>query len=76
MTVVNITDFRNNLKKYSDLAQNEELKVVSHNKTLFYVKSPKSRRQEALENLCGCIDSQENYKEILKNRIKDYENNH
>ena len=73
MTLVNVTEFRNNLKKYADLAQKEDLKIVNHDKTLFYAKGPKSRKQEALENLCGCLDSQEDYKETLKNRIKDYE---
>ena len=52
MTLVNVTEFRNNLKKYADLAQKEDLKIVNHDKTLFYVKRPKSRKQEALENLC------------------------
>lgn len=77
MTIVNVTEFRNNLKKYSELAQEDDLKIVNHDKTLFYVKGVKSRREEAIEFLSGCCaENETDYKEVLKNRVKDYESNY
>ena len=71
MTQVNITDFRNNLKKYSILAQKEDLEIVNRGEVVFIVKGPKSNKMDAFNALMGSAPSDIPYEEILKERIKE-----
>lgn len=56
MRQINITDFRQNLKEYSDLAQKESFEVVNRGRVLFVVQPPRERKREALERLVGVLE--------------------
>jgi len=71
MTQINVTDFRNNLKKYAELAQIEDLEIINRGETLFYVQGKKSKRKDAFNALIGCIDSKEKYEDILKHKVEE-----
>lgn len=68
MTQINITEFRKNIKYYAQLAQNEELAIVSHDKFCF-VHKVLCKKGAAIKELKGVCVSEKDYKEILKNRI-------
>ena len=70
MTQINITDFRNNLKKYSELAKKKDFEVVNRGETVFIVKSPKSVKKEAFNALAGAAKSDIPYEKILENKAK------
>ena len=71
MTQINITDFRNNLKKYSELVQHQDYEIVNRGKVVFIIKSPKSNKEDAFNSLIGAAVSDTPYEEILKGRIKE-----
>ncbi|MBR0461949.1 MAG: hypothetical protein IJJ00_04470 [Erysipelotrichaceae bacterium] len=71
MTQVTITDFRKNLKKYSILAQKEDLEIVNRKEVVFIVKGPRSSKMDAFNALMGAARSDVPYEEILKERIKE-----
>ena len=71
MTQVNITDFRNHLKKYSKLVQKQDLEIVNRGVTVFIVKSPRSNKEDAFNSLIGAARSETPYEDILKERMND-----
>ena len=72
MKKVGITEFRNNIKKYSELAQKEDFEVVNRGRLLFIVKSPKSKKIEAFEELEKLrFKGDTPYEDILKKRIEE-----
>jgi len=71
MTQVNITEFRNNIKKYCKLVQKTDIEVINRNEVMFVMKSTKSNKKEALNAILGAAPFDGDYKEILKGRIKE-----
>lgn len=71
MTQVNMTEFRNNLKKYSKLAQKTDIEVVNRNKVMFVVKSTRSSKKDALNGILGAAKFDGDYQDILKGRVKN-----
>ena len=69
MIQVNITEFRNNIKKYSLLAKKQDIEVIDNGKTVFIVTNHKSDKKEAFKALSGAAKSNIPYEEILKNKI-------
>ncbi len=71
MIQVNITDFRNNMKKYSRIAKEQDLEILNRGEVVFIVKSPGSNKLEALHSLMGAVISDVPYEEILKERLRE-----
>ena len=69
MTQINITEFRNNLKKYTDMAQQEDLEIVNRGVVAFIVKSPRSSKEDAFKALLGAARSDVPYEDILKEKV-------
>lgn len=71
MTQVSITEFRNNIKKYSELVKKGDIEVISRGKVVFVVKSPSARKKEAAASIIGCVPSDADYEDILKMRMTE-----
>ena len=71
MTQVSITEFRNNIKKYSEMVQIQDLEVVNRGQVIFIVKSPKSNKESAFSALMGAAKSDIPCEEILKEKTKE-----
>ena len=71
MTQVNITEFRNNIRKYSIIAQEKDLEIVNRGKVLFIVKSPRSNKEEAFRSLLGAARSDVPYETVLQEKLRE-----
>jgi hypothetical protein len=71
MTQIAITEFRNNIKKYSEMAKEQDLEIVNRGEVMFVVKSPKSNKRDAFNALMGAARSEANYKDILKEKANE-----
>lgn len=71
---VSISEFRNNMKKYEKLAKKEDIEVLNHNKTIFVVKSPESLKKDAYYLLRGFLNTDVSVDDVMKNKLKEYEN--
>ena len=69
MIVVNITEFRNNIKKYAGIAKKEDIEVFDGNEVVFAIKSTASLKEEAFQRLGKAVNLDVDYEEILKNKI-------
>jgi len=71
MTQISVTDFRRNIKKYSELVQHEDLEVMNRGEVIFIVMSPKSAKREALKHIFGAAKSDVPYEDILKGKLAE-----
>ena len=71
MTQVNITEFRNNIKMYSEMAKKQDLEITNRGEVLFIVKGPRSNREDAFKALLGAAKSETDYSEILKEKVSE-----
>lgn len=71
MTIVSISDFRKNLKKYTDLVKSEDVMVYSNGKAVMKVTSPVSKKIESFRKLKGIAKTDIPYEEILKNKLNE-----
>ena len=71
MTRVNISEFRNNLKHYSEIAKTDDIEVFNCDEVVFYIQSLKNKKAKAFKRLDGIIKSDIPYEEILKERLKE-----
>ena len=71
MTRVNISEFRNNLKYYSEIAKTDDIEVFNRDEVVFYIQSLKNKKAEAFKRLDGIIKSDIPYEVILKERLKE-----
>ena len=69
MTIVNITEFRNNIKKYADIAKKDDIEVVNRNEIVFVIKSLSSYKEEAFQRLAKAVDQDVIYENILKRKL-------
>ena len=71
MTQIAITEFRNNIKKYSEMAKEQDLEIMNRGEVIFIVKSPKSNKKDAFVALMGAARSETDYEDILKKKVKE-----
>ena len=71
MIQINITKFRNNIKKYSEIAKDQDLEITNRGKILFIVKGPGSNREDAFRALLGAAKSETDYRDILKEKLSE-----
>ena len=72
MKRVSITQFRKNLKKYAEMAQEQDLEIVNRNQAVFIVKGPKQSKEDAFNALMGVAKSDIPYEDVLKEKTKQY----
>ena len=72
MKRVSITQFRKNLKKYAEMAQEQDLEIVNRNQAVFIVKGPKQNKEDAFNALTGVAKSDIPYEDVLKEKTKQY----
>ena len=72
MKRVSITQFRKNLKKYAEMAQEQDLEIVNRNQAVFIVKGPKQNKEDAFNELMGVAKSDIPYEDVIKEKTKQY----
>lgn len=71
MTQINITEFRNKIKMYSEMAKEQDLEITNRGEVLFIVKGPRSNREDAFKALLGAAKSETDYRDILKKKVTE-----
>lgn len=72
MKRVSITQFRKNLIKYAEMAQEQDLEIVNRNQAVFIVKGPKQNKEDAFNALMGVAKSDIPYEDVLKEKTKQH----
>lgn len=72
MTEVTITDFRNNIKYYSEMVAEEDLLIMNNGKPVMQITSPNKRRIELGRSLRGCVPYPDaDVEKIMENKLRE-----
>ena len=68
MTQVTISEFKKNIKYYSDLVKKEDILVLDNGKPIMRITDPLKNRTERMKQLRGIIKTDTEFEKILEMR--------
>lgn len=68
MTLITMTEFKNDLKKYTELAKDEDVIITKNGKPHIKLVSIAKGKMDIVYDLAGSLPSDLDYEEILKER--------
>lgn len=71
MTQVTISEFRKNIKHYSEIIKNEDILVLSNGKPIMRVSNPVKDKIERMKSIKGIIKTDKTYEQILEEKLLD-----
>ena len=70
MKLVNITDFRKDLKKYAEMVKTEDIIVVSNGKQIMKITDPAKNKVLRIKRLRGIAKTDQDPEEIMKGKLQ------
>ena len=70
MKLVNITDFRRDLKKYAEMVKTEDIIVVSNGKQIMKITDPAKNKVLRMKRLRGIAKTDQDPEEIMKGKLQ------
>ena len=71
MTVVTVSEFRKDIKKYSELVRDEDIIVVSNGKPIMKISDPLKDKIAAIKSLRGIVSNVNDYESILRRKLEE-----
>ncbi|MBR2702461.1 MAG: hypothetical protein IKP88_07145 [Lachnospiraceae bacterium] len=71
MLQVTISEFRKDIKKYSELVKEQDIIVVSNGKPVMRVSDPMKEKITKIKSLKGIAKTELNYEDILKEKLTE-----
>ena len=70
MKLVNITDFRKDLKKYAEMVKTEDIIVISNGKQIMKITDPAKNKVLRMKRLRGIAKTDQDHEEIMKEKLQ------
>ena len=70
MKLVNITDFRRDLKKYAEMVKTEDIIVVNNGKQIMKITDPAKNKVLRMKCLRGIAKTDQDPEEIMKGKLQ------
>ena len=71
MISISITDFRKDIKKYSELVKQEDIMVTSNGKPVMRIVDPTKDKKQKLMKLRGIVRTDKTEEEIMEEKLKE-----
>ena len=71
MLQVTISEFRKDIKKYSELVKEQDIIVVSNGKPVMRVSDPMKEKITRIKSLKGIARTELNYEDILREKLTE-----
>lgn len=71
MISISISDFRKDMKKYSELVKQEDIMVTSNGKPVMRIVDPAKDKKQKVLKLRGVVKSDKTYEEIMEEKLKE-----
>ena len=71
MLQITISEFRKDIKKYSELVKEQDIIVVNNGKPVMRVSDPMKERVAGIKSLKGIAKTELNYEDILREKLKE-----
>ena len=72
MAIISISDFRNNLKKYTELATSEDVVITKNGKPFVKLTKIPKTKIDILNELAGSVTIEKSYEELMDERYSKY----
>lgn len=71
MLQITISEFRKDIKKYSELVKEQDIIVVSNGKPVMRVSDPMKEKITKIKSLKGIAKTELNYEDILREKLTE-----
>ncbi|MBQ1522270.1 MAG: hypothetical protein IIZ74_05865 [Erysipelotrichaceae bacterium] len=71
MLQITISEFRKDIKKYSELVKEQDIIVVSNGKPVMRVSDPMKEKITRIKSLKGIAKTELNYEDILREKLTE-----
>ena len=71
MLQITISEFRKDIKKYSELVKEQDIIVVSNGKPVMRVSDPMKEKITKIKSLKGIAKTELSYEDILKEKLTE-----
>lgn len=71
MTQISISEFRKNIKRYSQLVKEEDILVVNNGKPIMRITDPMKDNIARMKSIKGIIKTDKSYEEIKEDKLLD-----
>ncbi|MBQ3383927.1 MAG: hypothetical protein IJG59_01785 [Erysipelotrichaceae bacterium] len=71
MLQVTISEFRKDIKKYSELVKEQDIIVVSNGKPVMRVSDPMKEKIIKIKSLKGIAKTELNYEDVLREKLTE-----
>ncbi len=68
---ISVSDFRKDLKKYSELVRENDILVLSNGRPVMRITDPMKNRVDTVRKLKGILGTEDDYEEVLQERMKE-----
>lgn len=69
MTQIAISEFRNNMKKYTKLLEKDDLLIMSNDVPVMKITHPFKDRRLQMKKLKGIVKTDLEFEEVMENRL-------
>lgn len=71
MTQISISEFRNNIKHYSQLVKKEDILVVNNGKPIMRITDPMKDNIARMKSIKGILKTDKSFEEIMEEKLLD-----
>lgn len=71
MTQISISEFRNNIKHYSQLVKEEDILVVNNGKPIMRITDPMKDNIARMKSIKGILKTDKSFEEIMEEKLLD-----
>ncbi len=72
MTLITMTELKQNLKKYTQMAKDEDVYITRNGKPYVKISDVTKDKRDALKDLAGCIRLEKSYEELMDERYASF----
>ena len=71
MTQISISEFRNNIKHYSQLVKEDDILVVNNGKPIMKITDPMKDNIARMKSIKGILKTDKSFEEIMEEKLLD-----
>ena len=71
MTQISISEFRKNIKRYSQLVKEEDILVVNNGKPIMKISDPMKDNIARMKSIKGILKTDKSFEEIKEDKLLD-----
>ena len=71
MIQISISEFRKNMKHYSNIVKDEDILIINNGKPIMKIVDPYKDNISQIKSIKGILKSDKTYKELMESKLSD-----